>query len=90
MTQFPELCPEDREAADVHSHTALVRAAKQIGALKLLYARLPWDKLFTSADAKGALSPTTAYYALNKTQLRKKALQRLELRGLCRSRPHAA
>lgn len=90
LTQFPALCPEDTEASDVRSHTAIMRAAKRIGALKLLYARVPWDHLFTSADARGAPPPSTARYALNKTQLRKKALQRLELRGLSLSRIRSA
>ena len=73
------LAPESLEEQDVVTVVALVAAICRVGTKNLLFARMNWDKLFSSANPPGAIAPSAARSTLTR-QAKKDAAARQRAR----------
>jgi hypothetical protein len=80
--------PVDVEAQRLVEALVLVASARRIGACRLLLARLDWDRLFSSANPPGAMTPTVARESLsrqaNRRRWERQRALRSGVRGLAR------
>lgn len=68
--------PSEREIVEVSKTVALSAAVRAIGAQRLLLARMDWDRLFSSANTPGALTPEVARATMTRRAMKDAAARR--------------
>src|SRR5678815_3530198 len=69
------------ENESVSQTLALSASVRAIGAQRLLHARMDWERLFSSANPPGAVTPTVAREKLTRQAIRRKEERRKSLRS---------
>jgi hypothetical protein len=78
-SDLPE--PAEIEAADVREAVALEAAVSRLGARQLLMRGMNWERLFSSANPPGAMSPESAREQLTRLAVRKQLARRKAFRS---------
>ncbi len=73
--------PTSVEDKAVTEAVALTAAVLRIGQPRLLMAKMDWEKLFTSANPPGAISPENARETLTRQAIRRKEERRKAYRS---------
>jgi hypothetical protein len=73
--------PTELEAKGIAQTVALTATVARLGAMRLLLARMDWDRLFSSANPPGAMTPTVARETLTRHAIRRKESRRRALRS---------
>lgn len=73
--------PVEAETNDVSRTVALTAAVFAIGEPRLLAARMDWEKLFSSANPPGAVTPSIARETLTRQAIRRKEDRRRAYRS---------
>ena len=73
--------PSALEALNVTVCIALDAALGPIDGRRLLFARMSWDRLFSSANPPGAISPNSAHASLTRNAQRRKHARQKALRS---------
>jgi hypothetical protein len=68
--------PADVETSDVERTLALTASVRRIGGTRLLWRRLNWDRLFSSANPPGAMAPKLARSQLTRQAKKEDAARR--------------
>ena len=78
---MPTRDPLETEQHSVTQTVALTAAVFAIGQPRLLLARMDWEKLFTSDNPPGAVSPSIARETLTRQAIRRKEDRRRAYRS---------
>jgi hypothetical protein len=77
--------PATSEEHDVEHTVALTAAVRRLGGSRLLFARLDWERLFSSASPPGAPTPTVARATLTRQAMKDAAARQKARRAATRS-----